>query len=65
MKEQSRDPQDDILPIQVSNPARQGVQAEGGGGCYPRKGFSEFFLEDKTSAPDVFSSCSSILCAHF
>ena len=49
----------------VSNPARQGVQAEGGGGCYPRKGFSEFFLEDKTSAPDVFSSCSSILCAHF
>ena len=24
-----------------------------------------FFLEDKTSAPDVFSSCSFILLAHF
>ena len=29
-------------------------------------GFSEFFfLEDKTSAPDVFSGCLFIPCAHF
>ena len=27
--------------------------------------FLGFFLEDKTSAPDVFSSCSFILRAHF
>ena len=26
--------------------------------------FLSFFLEDKTSGPDVFSSCSLILCAH-
>ena len=32
----------------------------GGGG-----GGLSFFLEDKTSAPDVFSSCSFIPCAHF
>ena len=27
--------------------------------------FLSFFLEDKTSAPDVFSSCSFIPRAHF
>ena len=32
----------------------------------PTLGFSEFSsLEDKTSAPDVFSSCSFIFRAHF
>ena len=25
----------------------------------------KFFLDDKTSEPDVFSSCSFIPCAHF
>ena len=29
------------------------------------KGFSEFFLEDKASASDVFSSCSFIPRGHF
>ena len=38
----------------------------GGGGCHPpRKVFLSFFLEDKTSAPDVFSSCSFIPCTLF
>ena len=32
----------------------------GGGMPTPRKVFLSFFLEDKTSAPDVFSSCSFI-----
>ena len=27
--------------------------------------FLSFFLEDQTSAPDVFRSCSFILCTHF
>ena len=32
----------------------------------PPQGFSEFyFLEDKTSSPDVFSRCSFIPRAHF
>ena len=31
----------------------------------PHEVFLTFFLEDKTSAPDVFSSCSFIPCAHF
>ena len=31
----------------------------------PPKVFLSFFLEDKTSAPDVFSSYSFIPCAHF
>ena len=31
----------------------------------PRKVFLSFFVEDKTSALDVFSSCSFIPCAHF
>ena len=37
------------------------------GGCHPPAPirFSEFFLEDKTSVPDVFSSCSFIPRAHF
>ena len=40
----------------------------GGGGrvwMKPPKVFLSFFLEDKTSAPDVFSSCLFIPCAHF
>ena len=31
----------------------------------PHKVFLSFFLEDKTSAPDVFSSCSFIARADF
>ena len=31
----------------------------------PHKVFLSFFLEDKTSAPDVFSSCSFIPQADF
>ena len=38
----------------------------GGGGYYPSlKVFLSFFPEDKTSAPDVFSSCSFIPRADF
>ena len=41
----------------------------GGGNVTPskKKGFSEpfFFLEDKTLAPDVFTSCSFIPRVHF
>ena len=39
-------------------------KGEGGGGvCF--KVFFIFFLADKTSAPEVFSSCSFIPRAHF
>ena len=39
---------------------------EGGGWMPPlHKAFLSFFLEDKTSAPVVFSSCSLIPRAHF
>ena len=39
---------------------------EGGGWMPPpHKVFLSFFLEDKTSAPDVFSSCSFIARADF
>ena len=40
---------------------------EGGGrGCQPPSGvLLSFFLDDKTPAPDVFSSFSFIPCAHF
>ena len=37
----------------------------GGGGWHPHKVFQSFFLEDKTSSLDVFSSCSFIPYAHF
>ena len=39
----------------------------GGGGLddTPHKVFLSFFLEDKTSAPDVFSGCSFIARADF
>ena len=33
---------------------------KGGGWMPPRKVFLSFYLEDKTLAPDVFSSCSFI-----
>ena len=36
-----------------------------GAGFHPTKVFLSFFLEDKTSAPDVSSSCLFILWAHF
>ena len=38
------------------------------GGCHPPlpyEPFLSFFLEDKTFAPDVFSSCSFIPCVGF
>ena len=38
---------------------------EGGVDATPHKVFLSFFLEDKTSAPDVFSSCSFIARADF
>ena len=40
---------------------------EGGGRLWmpSHKVFLSFFLEDKISAPDVFSSCSFIPRAHF
>ena len=43
------------------------TRTEGGGGvdATPHKVFLSFFLEDKTSAPDVFSSCSFIARADF
>ena len=43
------------------------VQGRGGGwdATRPLKVFLSFLLEDKTSAPDVFSSCSFIPRAHF
>ena len=44
---------------------REGYLQWGGGGCHPPKVFVSFLLEDKTSAPDVFSSCSFIPGAHF
>ena len=48
---------------------RTDVQGGGAGGlevdATPRKVFLSFFLEDKTSAPDVFSSCSFIPCTLF
>ena len=39
---------------------------EGGGGWMaPPKVILSFLIDDKTSAPDVFSSCSFIPRAHF
>ena len=48
----------------------RGWRGEGGGGvgCHPSlnpKVFLSFLLGDKTSAPDVFSRCFFIPCAHF
>ena len=41
------------------------TRSGGGVGMPPLKVFLSFLLEDKTSAPDVFSSCSFIPRAHF
>ena len=42
------------------------TDVQGGGGGVPHPwGFSEFFLNDKTSAPEVFCSCSFIPRVHF
>ena len=38
---------------------------EKGGCCHSLWDFCDFFLDDKTSAPDVFSGCLFIPCAHF
>ena len=45
--------------LSIFNPRRTG------GDATPIRFFWIFFLEDKTSAPDVFSRCSFIPCAHF
>ena len=41
------------------------VQGGGEEECHPPWNFLNFFLADKTSAPDVFSSCSFTPRAHF
>ena len=41
------------------------TRVEGGVDATPLKVFLTFLLEGKTSAPDVFSSCWFIPCAHF
>ena len=51
------------LALSVSTFGRAG--GGGGGGWHPHKVFQSFFLEDKTSSLDVFSSCSFIPYAHF
>ena len=58
-------PPDNGLPNQRTDV--QGVWGGGGKGreVPPPWGFSEFFLNDKTSTPEVFCSCSFIPCAHF
>ena len=45
----------------------KGKKIPGGeeGGCHPHKVFLSFFLEDKTSAPRVLSSCSYVPRADF
>ena len=35
------------------------------GGYHPSEVFLSFFLDNKISAPDVFSSWSFISCTHF
>ena len=46
------------------NPSDNNEAGGGRGGYHPPKVFLSFFLEDKTSAPEVFSSCSFIPRAH-
>ena len=41
------------------------VEVQGGSGYHPHKVLLSFFLEDKTSVPVVFSSCSFISRTHF
>ena len=64
------------LPVTLGRERQQGRQkhncfnprtynAGGGWMSPPHKVFLSFFLEDKTSAPDVFSSSSLIPCADF
>ena len=49
----------DVLCVTYPSDVQAGVDAN------PHTVFLSFFLEDKTSAPDVFSICSFIPCAHF
>ena len=51
----------------IINPRTYKGEGGGGGGCLPPayEYFLSFVLDDKTSAPDVFSSCSFIPWAHF
>ena len=52
----------------LQNELTLGRTRRGGGGGWmtPPYSYSEFFfLEDETSALDVFNSCSFIPCAHF
>ena len=56
-------------PVDKVNQVTLGRTRGGGGGVVvdatPDKVFPSFFLEGKTSVPDVFSSCSFIPRAHF
>ena len=47
------------MRLWIPSDVQEGVDAS------PPKVFLSFFLEDKTLAPDVFSSCSLIPHAHF
>ena len=49
----------DVINLRTYRGERGGLDAT------PHKVFLSFFLEDKTSAPDVFSSCSFIARADF
>ena len=52
-----------LSPRDVNPWTYRGAEGGGGGsGCQPPYGFS---LDDKTSAPEVFCSCSFILRTHF
>ena len=61
-----------FVHVEVTSSASQYINLQtynGGGGGWllanPPEGFSFFFLNDKTSASDVFSRCSFIPRAHF
>ena len=55
------------MKVEKVNPRRYKGRGEGWLDATPsiRFFFLSFFLEDKTSVPDVFSTCSFIPCAHF
>ena len=56
------------IKMQMHHVDKVNSRTSGGGGgldAIPSKVFLSFFLEDKRSAPDVFSSCSFICRAHF
>ena len=54
-----------FLCIRCSTLTLGRTRGRGGGGCHLPANFLSFLLEDKTSAPDVFSSCLLIPRAPF